>query len=77
MTTAAARPPAQACGGIDDGPVPADHLGPLQLAEPPVARRDAERDPLGELGDGEAPRHLKLSNYLSVNGIHSKDYCRN
>jgi hypothetical protein len=63
-------------GGIDDGPVPADRLGPLQLAEPPVARRHAERDPLGELGNGEAPLRLKLRKYLSVNGIHNKEYCR-
>jgi hypothetical protein len=63
-------------GGIDDGPVPADRLGALQLAEPSVAWRHAERDPLGEFGNGEAPLRLKLGKYLSVDGIHDKDYCR-
>jgi hypothetical protein len=63
-------------GGVDDGPVPADRLGSLQLAKPPVARRHAERDPLGEFGDGEAPLLLELGKHFSVYGVHDKDYCR-
>jgi hypothetical protein len=41
-----------------------------------VARRHAERDPLGEFGHGQPPRSLKLSKDLSVDRIHNKDYCR-
>jgi hypothetical protein len=61
------------CGGVDDGPVPADCSGAFQLAEPPVAGGDAERDALGELGDGEAARRLKLSKNFAVNHVHEKN----
>jgi hypothetical protein len=40
-----------------------------------VTWRDAERDPLGEFGDGEAPGRLKLGKYLPVSRIHEQYYC--
>jgi hypothetical protein len=62
-------------GGVDDGPVAAYHPAAFQFAQSAVAWRDAERHPLGELGDGEAARCLKLSKYLPVSRIHEQYYC--
>jgi len=59
-------------GGIDDGPIPADDTGPFQLAQPSVARRHAESDPLCQLGHGKPPLRLEKSKNLSINRIHSK-----
>ena len=43
-------------GGVDDGPVTADHPGAFQFAQPPVAGGDAEPGALGEFGDVEPPQ---------------------
>ena len=60
---------------VDDSAVPADRPGALQVAQPPVARGHAERDPLRELGDGEPTLHLELGKDLPVNRVHYEDYC--
>jgi hypothetical protein len=62
-------------GRVDDGPVAADRPAAFQFAQPPVAGRDAERDPLGELGDSEAARRLQLGKYLPVSHVHEQYYC--
>jgi hypothetical protein len=41
-----------------------------------MARRHAERDPLGEFGDGETPRRPKLGKNLPIHRACSNDYCR-
>jgi hypothetical protein len=62
-------------GGVDDGPVAADRSGAFQLAEPPVAGGDAERDALSELGDREAALRLELSKNFAVSRVHNKHNC--
>ena len=63
-------------GGIDDSSVAADRPGAFQLAQSPVAGSDAEADPLGQLGYGQPPLRLKLSNDLPINRVHGKNHCR-
>nr|BFE73618.1 hypothetical protein GCM10020092_069190 [Actinoplanes digitatis] len=60
-------------GRIDDRPVAPDGAGALQLAQPPMDRRRAEPDPLGQLGDGELAVRLQERNNIAVNGVHAPD----
>src|SRR6266700_3735663 len=60
---------------VDHGPVTADGPGALKVAQPPMTRGHAERDPLRQLGDGEPTLGLKLGKDLPVDRIHHEDYC--
>src|SRR5262249_53545742 len=62
-------------GGIDDGSVSADRPGLFQRAHAPVARSDAELDPVSERGHRQAAFLLKLSNDFSVNSVHVENSC--
>jgi hypothetical protein len=62
-------------GGVDDGAIAADHPAAFELAEPPMTRRHAEGDTVGELGDGEAPGSLQLRNYFAIYPVHVHDCC--
>jgi hypothetical protein len=57
-------------GGVHDGAVPGDDPAALELAQPPVAGRDAEVHAFRELGYREPPVLLKLGNNLLVNRVH-------
>jgi hypothetical protein len=62
-------------GRVDDGPVAADYTGTFQFAEPPVARRGAEGDPLRQIGDGEPTFGLQRGKDLPVSRVYYQDYC--
>ena len=57
---------------VDDGPVPADRPGALQVAQPPMHGATLSADPLRELGDGEPNLGLKLGKDLPIDRIHSR-----
>ena len=63
---------AEADGGrVKDGAVAGDDAGPLELVQPPVARRGGELHPVGQLRHGQAAVLVKLGKNLAVNIIHS------
>jgi hypothetical protein len=52
--------------GVKMCPVTADRPGAFEGAQAAVAGGDAEADPLGEVGDGEAPVLLQLGKDLPI-----------
>ena len=61
-------------GGVDDRTVTADRSGALQLAQPPVARGDAEVHPGRELGECQATVSLKFSKDFSIQVVHVEEF---
>ena len=51
--------------------LPAGAQTALQLAQPAVARREAQPDLRGQLSDGQSPIGLQLGKNLPINGVHS------
>lgn len=61
--------------GVHDGPVAADRPAALQVPHAPVARRDAQPYPGGQVGQRQAAILFQLSKNLPVDGVHTRDYC--
>ena len=57
-------------GRVKDGAVAGDDAGPLELAQPPVARRRGEPHSVGQLRHRQAAILLKLSKNHAVNLVH-------
>ena len=57
--------------GVDDGTVAGDDLGTFELAQAPMARRQAEPDSGAQIGDGEPPVFLQFGKDLPVDRVHA------
>jgi hypothetical protein len=58
-------------GRVKDRAVAGDDAGPLELAQPPVARRRGELHSVGQLRHRQAAILLKLSKNHAVNVVYS------
>jgi len=56
--------------GVDDGTVAGDDIGTFELAQAPMARRQAEPYSRAQIGDREPPVFLQFGKDLPIDRVH-------